>query len=188
METRPIDPYVGRGQAQVHLAPSQDAKGALHVAITCFYCCSDDRNCPVHPGWRDHRAVVDLADRSGNSGGRIISGAQSGLRELSNLQRSFSELKDPTEPLANGAMILFAGALLLTPGFFTDVGGLALLVPSVRRAAFLWARARVKVQSFTVQGQQPQQPPAGDQVIDGDFEEVTPPKKPTHRPSGWTQH
>lgn len=111
-----------------------------------------------------------------------------GLRELSNLQRSFSELKDPTEPLANGAMILFAGALLLTPGFFTDVVGLSLLVPSVRRAAFLWARARVKVQSFTVQGQQPQQPPAGDQVIDGDFEEVTPPKKPTHRPSGWTQH
>ena len=64
-----------------------------------------------------------------------------GLRELSNLQRSFSELKDPTEPLANGAMILFAGALLLTPGFFTDVVGLSLLVPSVRRAAFLWARS-----------------------------------------------
>ncbi|MDA1154730.1 MAG: FxsA family protein, partial [Proteobacteria bacterium] len=34
-----------------------------------------------------------------------------GLRELGNLQRSFSDLRDPTEPLANGAMILFAGAL-----------------------------------------------------------------------------
>ncbi|MEL6681671.1 MAG: FxsA family protein [Pseudomonadota bacterium] len=109
-----------------------------------------------------------------------------GLRELGNLQRSFSELKDPTEPLANGAMILFAGALLLTPGFFTDVVGLSLLVPAVRRTAFLWARSRVKVQSFTT-GPQPQ-PTPDDQVIDGDFEEVPPNKKPTHRPSGWTQH
>tara|TARA_R110001592_G_scaffold221133_1_gene475767 strand:- start:132 stop:473 length:342 start_codon:yes stop_codon:yes gene_type:complete len=40
-----------------------------------------------------------------------------GARELSKLQGSFATLNDPTEPLANGAMIIFAGALLLTPGF-----------------------------------------------------------------------
>ena len=57
-----------------------------------------------------------------------------GLRELGNLQRSFSDMQDPTEPLANGAMILFAGALLLTPGFFTDIVGLSLLVPDGRLA------------------------------------------------------
>ncbi|MEM6310180.1 MAG: FxsA family protein [Pseudomonadota bacterium] len=112
-----------------------------------------------------------------------------GLRELSNLQRSFSEMQDPTEPLANGAMILFAGALLLTPGFFTDVVGLSLLVPSVRRSAFLWARSRIKVQSFTAHTTQPQRPPhPDDRVIDGEFEEVPPNKRPTHGPSGWTQH
>lgn len=108
-----------------------------------------------------------------------------GLRELNNLQRSFSEMEDPTEPLANGAMILFAGALLLTPGFFTDVVGLSLLIPGVRRSAYLWIRSRIKIQTKSTH-QHPRQP--RDRVIDGEFEDVTPDKKPTHRPSGWTQH
>src|SRR6056297_2841729 len=113
-----------------------------------------------------------------------------GLREIGNLQKSFSELDDPTEPLAHGAMILFAGALLLTPGFFTDVVGLSLLVPAVRRAAFLWAKSRVKVQSFTMgqKGPAPGQPPSGDRVIDGDFEDVTPQKHSRDTPSEWTRH
>ncbi|MEJ6403316.1 FxsA family protein [Yoonia sp. 2307UL14-13] len=112
-----------------------------------------------------------------------------GLRELGNLQKSFSDLKDPTEPLANGAMILFAGALLLTPGFFTDIVGLSLLVPSVRRAAFVWARSKIKVKRFQM-GPQPTHDPGGprDRVIDAEFEDVTPGKKPTHPTSGWTRH
>ena len=113
-----------------------------------------------------------------------------GSRELANLQRAFNELNDPTEPLANGAMILFAGALLLTPGFFTDVVGLSLLVPGVRRRAFLWAKSRVNVQRFEMgTGQQPQQPrQPQDTVIDGDFEDVTPQKATHNNPSQWTRH
>jgi UPF0716 protein FxsA len=113
-----------------------------------------------------------------------------GLREMANLQRSFSELDDPTEPLANGAMILFAGALLLTPGFFTDIVGLSFLVPAVRRAAFLWAKANVKVKSFTMgqEGQPQRHTPHGDRVIDGDFEDVTPQKNNPDTPSEWTRH
>lgn len=109
-----------------------------------------------------------------------------GLRELGNLQRSFSDMQDPTEPLANGAMILFAGALLLTPGFFTDIVGLSLLVPGVRRAAYRWLRSRMSIKSFSTGAQPPHQP--RDRVIDGEFEDVTPDKRPTHGPSGWTQH
>ena len=109
-----------------------------------------------------------------------------GLQELQNLQKSFSELRDPTETLASGAMILFSGALLLTPGFFTDVVGLALLVPAVRKTVFHWLRSRVKVSSFTM-GERPEAKPQ-DGVIDGEFEEVDPKKQATHRPSGWTQH
>lgn len=44
----------------------------------------------------------------------------------------------PTGPLVNGAMILVAGALLLTPGFLTDVVGLSLLVPTVRNFLRVW--------------------------------------------------
>ncbi len=111
-----------------------------------------------------------------------------GLREIGNLQRSFSELEDPTEPLAHGAMILFAGALLLTPGFFTDVVGLSLLVPAIRRAAFLWAKSKVKVHHFEM-GERPAQHTRtrGDRVIDGDFEDVTPQKTRPQGPSEWTR-
>lgn len=48
----------------------------------------------------------------------------------------------PGTQLAHGAMILFAGALLLTPGFLTDVVGFALLVPGIREALRRWAVRR----------------------------------------------
>ncbi|MBR9762021.1 MAG: FxsA family protein [Rhodobacteraceae bacterium] len=121
---------------------------------------------------------------------------QQGRQALANIQRSFSELSDPSAPLADGAMILLSGALLLTPGFFTDAVGFALLTPAFRRAAFLWLRKRVKVQSFSAgfnagPARDPHRDPrgpAGDpDIIDGDFQELDPGKRPTH-PSGWTRH
>jgi len=114
-----------------------------------------------------------------------------GLMAIGNLQRSFSDLQDPTEHLAHGAMILISGALLLTPGFFTDAIGFALLMPPVRVALLKYLRKRIKVQSFTMGGQQTRQPPQGfgqSDVIDGEFHEVDPTKKPTHTPSGVTKH
>jgi UPF0716 protein FxsA len=109
-----------------------------------------------------------------------------GAREIANLRQSFAELRDPSEPLANGAMILLAGALLLTPGFFTDACGFALLIPSVRAAAFRFLKSRIRVQGFTYGDPRPQRP--DDKVIDGEYEEVTPPVRPTHGASGWTRH
>lgn len=111
-----------------------------------------------------------------------------GAREIAKLQNTFSQLNDPTEPLANGAMILFAGALLLTPGFFTDAVGFALLFPPFRAAAFKWAKSKVKLQKFSM-GTGPNQPSrSDDQVIDGEFEAVSDTKTPTHKPSEWTRH
>ncbi|QQA42771.1 FxsA family protein [Pelagovum pacificum] len=117
-----------------------------------------------------------------------------GAAELGRLRRSINDLNDPTEPLAHGAMILVSGALLLTPGFFTDTVGFLLLVPAVRQAALRWVKSRVTVQNFTYQDR-----PAGpggrprprDTVVDVDYEDVTPDqsnKTPTHQPSGWTRH
>lgn len=114
---------------------------------------------------------------------------EQGMRELGKLKTAFEDLRDPTEPLAGGAMILFAGALLLTPGFFTDTVGLLLLIPAVRRAVYRYIRARVNVSGFRVgpqPGVPPKRGPAGGDVIDGEYEEV----KPTDRvgDSGWTRH
>lgn len=107
-----------------------------------------------------------------------------GVMALAGLQKSFQNLNDPTEPLAHGAMILFSGALLLTPGFFTDTLGFALLVPAVRSFVFKELRKRVKVRTFST-GPAPQ--PEGD-IIDGEFQDLDPAKRPTHQPSGWTKH
>ena len=119
-----------------------------------------------------------------------------GIAAMSQLRGSFSELRDPTEPLAHGAMILFSGALLLTPGFFTDAVGFALLVPAVRTAVFAYLRKRIKIQSFEMGGQQSphRRGPhtdmnrGGPTIIDGEYEDVSPPKNPTHGNSGWTHH
>lgn len=118
-----------------------------------------------------------------------------GRQAMENLRSSFSGLNDPAEPLAHGAMILFAGALLLTPGFFTDAVGFGLLVPAFRTAAFRYIRARVKVQSFQMGAQQTHYRTGPDDIIETEYHEVKqgedlPPhaKKPTHTPSGWTKH
>lgn len=118
-----------------------------------------------------------------------------GQAALGNLRGSFSRLDDPTEPLAHGAMILFAGALLLTPGFFTDAIGFALLTPPVRAAVLAWARKRVNVRSFQMGAdQQPfpnrqrPQPRGTPDVIDGEYTEVDPRKPSQPGSSGWTRH
>ena len=121
-----------------------------------------------------------------------------GAHAMAQLRNSFGQMQDPTEPLAHGAMILFSGTLLLTPGFFTDAVGFALLIPAFRTMVFNYLRSRVKVQSFSMgQGMGASQPhgpksASNDDVIDGDFTDVSPDKRPTHEvekgPSGWTKH
>nr|WP_301341001.1 FxsA family protein [Corallococcus carmarthensis] len=46
----------------------------------------------------------------------------------------------PEEGLLNGVLVLVGGALLIAPGLLSDVMGLALMVPPVRR----WMTARVR--------------------------------------------
>ena len=115
-----------------------------------------------------------------------------GRMELERLRGSMRGLRDPSEPLAHGAMILFSGALLLTPGFFTDAVGFALLVPAVRRAVLRQVARRVDV-TRVVMGQPGGRPRpstrASEDVVDVEWTDVTEGKRPTHRPpSGWTRH
>ncbi len=119
---------------------------------------------------------------------------QQGRLALADLQRSFSQLQDPSKPLADGAMILFSGALLLTPGFFTDALGFALLLPPVRAAVFDFISKRVKVQRFemgpgeTPQDGDPRQRRPRDRVIDAEYSEVSEENPRRDTPSGWRSH
>jgi UPF0716 protein FxsA len=88
-------------------------------------------------------------------------------------------------------MILVAGVLLLTPGFFTDGVGFLLLTPPVRAAAIRFARSRIAQMHVGVHmGAGGQRGRAGPGTVDGEYEVVdsgeggdgTPPGD-----SGWTR-
>jgi UPF0716 protein FxsA len=57
-----------------------------------------------------------------------------GLAAWRRFQLAVAEGRVPTLEVADGAMVLLAGALLLTPGFLTDVVGVLLLLPPTRAA------------------------------------------------------
>ena len=117
-----------------------------------------------------------------------------GLKVLAELRGDMGQLKNPLSPLAHGALIVLAGLLLLTPGFFTDGIGFLLMVPRVRGAVIGFVGARIQVQTFAAAGaarggagQYRDDAGGGPTVIDGEFFEVeeNPAQKP---PSGWTRH
>jgi UPF0716 protein FxsA len=55
-----------------------------------------------------------------------------GMSVWRRFQRQIESGAVPGKEIADGVMILFAGALLLSPGFLTDVVAIALLLPPVR--------------------------------------------------------
>lgn len=117
-----------------------------------------------------------------------------GSLAMRDIRQSLDKFDDPTEPLANGAMILFAGALLLTPGFFTDFFGFLLLVPAFRKFAFNYMKSRVTHAAFNVSSHTTSGPQKGTMrregnIIEGDYYEVkTKPTDPDAPSSGWTKH
>lgn len=55
-----------------------------------------------------------------------------GLDVLSRIRSNLETGVFPSEEILDGAMVLVAGALLLTPGFITDILGLSFVVPASR--------------------------------------------------------
>lgn len=60
----------------------------------------------------------------------------------------------PGKEMADGVMILFAGALLMSPGFLTDLLGIALLLPPVRAVirGALMRQAAKRAGTFRIDG------------------------------------
>lgn len=67
-----------------------------------------------------------------------------GLSVLSKMQRDLAGGVLPAGPLVDGAIILVAAALLVTPGFLTDVVGFLCLVPAFRTVLKNFARRRLE--------------------------------------------
>lgn len=77
-----------------------------------------------------------------------------GLRTLAAIQMELAAGRMPTDRLADGAMILTAGAVLITPGFLTDALGLLLLLPPVRsllkRGMTRYLNHRLRVETYAM--------------------------------------
>jgi UPF0716 protein FxsA len=65
-----------------------------------------------------------------------------GWRVWVRLQDRLRSGQMPAEELLDGLLVLVAGALLLTPGFFTDAVGFLLLLPPSRQVIKRWLQRR----------------------------------------------
>lgn len=57
---------------------------------------------------------------------------------------ALAERRVPASEIFDGVLVIFGGALLLTPGFVTDAFGLLLLVPATRSLIRHWLATRIR--------------------------------------------
>jgi len=91
---------------------------------------------------------------------------QQGFATLRRVQESMARGELPALQLLEGVLLLFGGALLLTPGFFTDAIGFVCLVPRLRQGLIRWLMSR-GVLNFTA-GRSPHESHQGPRTIDGE--------------------
>lgn len=98
-----------------------------------------------------------------------------GLDALARVQKSMEKGEAPLEPVFDGFCLLAAGALLLTPGFFTDAIGFALFIPFLRHALLGLIASRVQVHGHghaSAHHSGRNSAHVGD-IIDGDWQDIT---------------
>ncbi len=113
-----------------------------------------------------------------------------GFAAFRRASESVAKGQPPVEPVIDGFMLMMAGGLLIAPGLLTDIAGLLLLIPPIRRLVAKWGLARMMASgnihvttwqseaTFDEGGQgrdQPGRKPAGKSsgtVIDGEFERI----------------
>ncbi len=93
---------------------------------------------------------------------------QQGFSTWQRLQANLAQGKVPAYEMIEGPLLLIGGALLLTPGFFTDALGFACLIPQVRRK---FAKYVIENHLIDFQSGSPFQKPRSkpDNVIEGEF-------------------
>lgn len=102
---------------------------------------------------------------------------QQGFATLRSVQTQMNAGRVPAMEMAEGIALLFAGAVLLTPGFVTDALGFALLAPPIRRALIRWGMTQGKFSVHSSHPSDPQQPaqgatkPGPASVIEGEYSE-----------------
>ncbi len=112
-----------------------------------------------------------------------------GFHTLGRLRARIEAGEDPSGPLADAAMVLFAGILLLVPGFFTDAVAILLLIPPVRALLYRRAAGRFTATIYAAgraSHGSPRRRPAP-QTIEGDYEVLDDVPPAQRGASGWTR-
>lgn len=78
-------------------------------------------------GWPTFLLIISM----GFAGAYLMK--RQGMRTLQQIRYELSMGIPPGDTLLDGACILIGGTMLLSPGFLTDIVGLLLLVPFLRR-------------------------------------------------------
>jgi len=91
---------------------------------------------------------------------------QQGLATLRRFQASLAQGTLPAYEMVEGPILLVGGALLLTPGFITDIMGFACLIPQLRRKI-----AQYVIENRLIQAGGPFQPTrsAERDVLEGEY-------------------
>ena len=105
---------------------------------------------------------------------------QQGASVKNKIRNEFQQNLMPSGLLTDGAMILFAAGLLITPGLLTDMFGFSLLIPACRgwykKKSMAWIKEHFKVQvKNTFQGANPFESP---DIVDGEVVSRPPVKDP----------
>jgi UPF0716 protein FxsA len=100
-----------------------------------------------------------------------------GLATMASARQAMDMGRVPAVEAFDGICLVFAGALLLVPGFFTDAIGFLLLLPPFRHALRAWLATRVATMADVHVRRGP-----GGNVVEGEWEVVRDPAEPSRDP------
>ncbi len=66
-----------------------------------------------------------------------------GIKTMMRVRESMNRGELPAEEMLDALLIFVAGIVLLTPGFITDLAGLAILIPNTRSLFKQWLRKKL---------------------------------------------
>jgi UPF0716 protein FxsA len=107
-----------------------------------------------------------------------------GFTMLQRMAEDMAAGRPPVGAMMEGALVAMAGLMLIAPGLITDVLGLALLIPPLRRWLADRISGRLPFEGAAVESSrrtEDELPDTGEPEIDGRFRE---PSDARHRPAG----
>jgi UPF0716 protein FxsA len=92
--------------------------------------------------------TIAIVAATGMTGAWLV--RREGRKALADYQKAVAEARLPEDGIVSGLLILLGGILLIAPGILTDLTGMALMIPPVRRAVA--RRLEQRLQAKLVQG------------------------------------